>query len=164
MPHTRKQPRAFQSENVTGHAGWLSISLLLGLLAVALATSSLGPNFTSSEEITDYVYVQRYEQVFETVYDLNETDASVINQDVAKFLEANGLPPETVIVQAQFVGGYTENLETNVEGVSRAESFKSQIDTQDSALLLQAELSYDSTNKIYPDKVIFRVRFGDPIA
>jgi hypothetical protein len=163
MQHSRRPRRTARHENVTSHAGWLTVSLVLGIMVIVVASSSVVPKLQATEEITDFVYVQRYEQVFESAYDLAETDAKSIDADVANFLNVNGLPPETVIVQAQFIGGYTETTELMADGINRATTFQAKIEAEDPTLFTESEVSFDGTNKIFSDKVVVRFRFGDPV-
>lgn len=165
MQRTQHRRRTVRHENVISHAGWLSVSLVLGILAIVVASSSVVPKLqATTEEITDLVYVQRYEQVFESAYDVNTANASAIKSDVAEFLKLSGLPSDTVIVQAQFVGGYAASAELMADGIDRATIFQAKIEAEDPTMFTESEVSFDGTDKIFPDKVVIRFRFGEPIA
>lgn len=168
MEHKRHPRHVARHDDVTSHAGWLAVSLVLGILAVAVAASTVVPKIQATEVITEteFVYVQRYEQTFENAYDLDEATSKTIQDDVVAFLAKNGLPADTVIVQAQFIGGYDETTELMADGVNRATTFQARIKAEDPTLFLEAgpEVTFDGTNKVFPDKVVVRFRFGEPVA
>ena len=160
MPPRRKPIGSGRRDDVTGQAGWMYTDLLLGLMIVFMATVSFIPEAAPSKKASAYVYSQRFEQVFEQVYVVADTDAEIISQEVAYFLAINNLPEQSVIVQAQFVGGYSVNVETPTDAINRAVAFSSAIDTGDPVLLSKAANSVDSSSQIEAGQVIVRFRFA----
>lgn len=160
MPPRRRTGGTERRDDVTGQAGWMYTDLLLGLMVVFMATISFIPETIQTEKPSAYVYTQRFEQVFEQVYVVEETDAAIINQEVAVFLAANNLPAQSVIVQAQFVGGYNENLESPTDAINRAVAFSAKVDSGDSLILSKASSSVDSSSQIDPGEIIVRFKFA----
>lgn len=160
MPPRRRPGGSDRRDDVTGQAGWMYTDLLLGLMVVFMATVSFIPETLRTEKPSAYVYSQRFDQVFEQVYVVETTDAAIIKQEVAIFLAANNLPVQSIIVQAQFVGGYNQNVETPTDAINRAVAFSTKVDSGDSVILSKASSSVDSSSQIEPEQIIVRFKFA----
>ena len=160
MPPRRWPVGSGRRDDVTGQAGWMYTDLLLGLMVVFMATVSFIPEASPTKKPSAYVYTQRFDQVFEQVYVIENTDATLINQEVAAFLLLNNLPEQSVIVQAQFVGGFNSNVETPTDGINRAVGFSAKVDAGDPETLSKAATSVDASGQIDPGEIVVRFRFA----
>ena len=160
MPPRRRPIGSGRRDDVTGQAGWMYTDLLLGLMIVFMATVSFIPEALPTKKPSAYVYSQRFDQVFEQVYVVETLTAQTVNQEVTAFLFNNNLPEQSVIVQAQFVGGYNSNVETATDAINRAVAVSTKLGTEDSLFLSKAATSVDSTSQIAPGEIIIRFRFA----
>ena len=134
--------------------------LLLGLMIVFMATVSFIPEAAPTKKPSAYVYSQRFEQVFERVYVIKDLTAGILDQDVSTFLIINNLPKQSVIVQAQFVGGFNANNESSTEAINRAVDLSAALNKSDPVLLSKAASLVDSSSQVKPSEIIIRLRFA----
>jgi len=160
MPPRRRPAGSGRRDDVTGQAGWMYTDLLLGLMVVFMATVSFIPEASLTKKPSAYVYTQRFDQVFEQVYVIENSDSTLINQEVTAFLLLNNLPEQSVIVQAQFVGGFNANVETPTDGINRAVGFSAKVDAGDPEILSKAATSVDASGQIDPGEIVVRLRFA----
>lgn len=160
MQRRRDIRRPFRREDATGQAGWMYTDLLLGLMIVFMATVSFLPEALPGKSASAYVYSQHFEQVFERVYSASGVDSVTIENDVKAFLEFHNLPEQSIIEQAQFVGGFDQATENVATAIGRAVAFSTELDASDPVLLGKAATSVDASSDLPAGQVIVRFKFG----
>ena len=147
MRQTYEEP---VEEDLTGQAGWMYTDLMLALMVIFLATISFVPQFTgNSNAVTDpnnpdYAYSKIFDESMNTLYE--SFGLGQIERDIAKFKSSKGLPPDSDIVFAQYVGGYSSQ----------------KLDSANPELLASAATTLSSSNVLKPNQVIVRFTFATP--
>jgi hypothetical protein len=152
--------------DVVGQAGWMYTDLMLALMVVFLATISFVPNFSSvSAESPDansgeYSYSKVFDESLNILYE--GFNPNQIEVDVNQFKRSRGLPMESDIVFAQYVGGYASGSESPSKAIARALEFSKKLDQANPLLLGNAATTLSSSNVLKPNQVIVRFTFATP--
>ena len=161
-------------EDVAGQAGWMFSDMLIALMVVFLATitfipqdfsnsqsnlsSGVGENNSVAGSGGGYTYVERFEQVFINTYQANQIGEIV--DDVAYFLEQNGLPADANIDSIQLVAGYELPTEEPSAAIQRAIEFSREIDTAFPGLLDDAATVLGASSQLNASLVTIRLTFS----
>ena len=96
--------------DVTTQAGWLYADSFLALMIIFLATISFVPALTTGVVLGNgsvgTIAGTNYSKGLVLVYD--KFDATLIENDIAKYLTAEKLPSATEVIYARIVGGYAK--------------------------------------------------------
>jgi hypothetical protein len=151
-------------EDLTGQAGWMYTDLMLALMVIFLATISFVPQFTNNSttdpDNPDYSYSKIFDESMNTLYE--SFSLGQIERDIAKFKSSKGLPPDSDIVFAQYVGGYSSGSENSSTAIARALAFSQKLDSANPELLASAATTLSSSNVLKPNQVIVRFTFATP--
>lgn len=153
-------------EDLTGHAGWMYTDLMLALMVIFLATISFVPQFTgNSNAMTDpnnpdYSYSKVFDESLNTLYE--SFSLGQIERDIAQFKSSKGLPPDSDIVFAQYVGGYSSGSENSATAIARALAFSQKLDSANPDLLVLAATTLSSSNVLKANQIIVRFTFATP--
>ena len=153
-------------EDLTGHAGWMYTDLMLALMVIFLATISFVPQFTgNSNSVTDpnnpdYSYSKVFDESMNTLYE--SFSLGQIERDIARFKLSKGLPADSDIVFAQYVGGYASGSENPATAIARALAFSQKLDSANPELLASAATTLSSSNVLKANQVIVRFTFATP--
>jgi hypothetical protein len=151
-------------EDLTGQAGWMYTDLMLALMVIFLATISFVPQFTSNSNTDpdnpEYSYSKIFDESMNTLYE--SFSLGQIERDIAKFKSSKGLPPDSDIVFAQYVGGYSSGSENSSTAIARALAFSQKLDSANPELLASAATTLSSSNVLKPNQVIVRFTFATP--
>lgn len=152
-------------EDLSGQAGWMYTDLMLALMVVFLATISFVPQFlggvsSGSQDPNNksYSYSKIFEQSMNTLYE--SFSLSQIQSDIARFKAANGLPPESDIVYAQYVGGYKTGLESPAVAIAKALAFSQKLDSADPQIVKTAATTLSSSSVLMGNQIIVRFTFA----
>jgi hypothetical protein len=146
-------------EDLTGHAGWMYTDLMLALMVIFLATISFVPQFTGPNN-PDYAYSKIFDESMNTLYE--SFSLGQIERDIANFKLSKGLPPDSDIVFAQYVGGYSSGSENSATAIARALAFSQKLDSANPELLASAATTLSSSNVLKANQVIVRFTFATP--
>ena len=153
-------------EDLTGHAGWMYTDLMLALMVIFLATISFVPQFTgNSNSVTDpnnsdYAYSKIFDESMNTLYE--SFSLGQIERDIASFKLSKGLPADSDIVFAQYVGGYSSGSENPATAIARALAFSQKLDSANPELLASAATTLSSSNVLKANQIIVRFTFATP--
>jgi hypothetical protein len=153
-------------EDLTGQAGWMYTDLMLALMVIFLATISFVPQFTGNSNAAvdpnnpDYSYSKIFDESMNILYE--SFSLSEIESDIARFKSSKGLPQDSDIVFAQYVGGYSSGSESPSVAIARALSFSQKLDSANSELLASAATTLSSSNVLKANQVIVRFTFATP--
>jgi hypothetical protein len=153
-------------EDLTGQAGWMYTDLMLALMVIFLATISFVPQFAGSSNATadpnnpNYSYSKIFDESMNTLYE--GFNLSQIKADIAKFKSSHGLPSDSDIIYAQYVGGYSTSNENPSIAIARALEFSKKLDSADHELLASAATTLSSSNVLRTNQVIVRFTFATP--
>ena len=87
---------------------------------------------------------------------------SQIESDIARFKSSKGLPQDSDIVFAQYVGGYSSGGESPSVAIARALSFSQKLDSASPELLASAATTLSSSNVLKSNQIIVRFTFATP--
>ena len=153
-------------EDLTGQAGWMYTDLMLALMVIFLATISFVPQFKGNSNAVadpnnpDYAYSKIFDESMNTLYE--SFSESQIKLDIARFKSSKGLPTDSDIVYAQYVGGYSAGSEKPSAAIARALAFSQKLDSADHDLLASAATTLSSSNVLKANQVIVRFTFATP--
>ena len=153
-------------EDLTGHAGWMYTDLMLALMVIFLATISFVPQFTgNSNSVTDpnnpdYSYSKVFDESMNTLYE--SFSLGQIERDISRFKVSKGLPADSDIVFAQYVGGYSSGSENPATAIARALAFSQKLDSANPELLASAATTLSSSNVLKANQIIVRFTFATP--
>jgi hypothetical protein len=152
-------------EDLTGQAGWMYTDLMLALMVIFLATISFVPRLSGNAQAADpanpdYSYSKIFDESMNTLYD--SFSLNQIKADVARFKSTHGMPPDSDIVFAQYVGGYSSGSENPSVAIARALAFSQKLDQADHGLLSSAATTLSSSNVLGKNQVIVRFTFATP--
>ena len=153
-------------EDLTGHAGWMYTDLMLALMVIFLATISFVPQFTgNSNSVTDpnnpdYSYSNVFDESMNTLHESFSTGQ--IERDISRFKISKGLPADSDIVFAQYVGGYSSGSENPATAIARALAFSQKLDSANPELLASAATTLSSSNVLKANQIIVRFTFATP--
>ena len=153
-------------EDLTGQAGWMYTDLMLALMVIFLATISFVPQFTGNSNAVadpnnpDYAYSKIFDESMNTLYE--SFSESQIKSDIARFKLSKGLPADSDIVYAQYVGGYSAGSEKPSAAIARALAFSQKLDSANHDLLASAATTLSSSNVLKANQVIVRFTFATP--
>lgn len=153
-------------EDLTGHAGWMYTDLMLALMVIFLATISFVPQFTgNSNSVTDpnnpdYSYSKVFDESMNTLYE--SFSLGQIERDISRFKISKGLPADSDIVFAQYVGGYASGSESPATAIARALAFSQKLDSANPELLASAATTLSSSNVLKANQIIVRFTFATP--
>lgn len=153
-------------EDLTGQAGWMYTDLMLALMVIFLATISFVPQFTGKSDAaadpnnTDYSYSKIFDESMNILYE--SFSLSQIEFDIARFKSNKGLPQDSDIVFAQYVGGYSSGGENPSIAIARALAFSQKLDLANPELLASAATTLSSSNVLKANQVIVRFTFATP--
>ena len=153
-------------EDLTGQAGWMYTDLMLALMVIFLATISFVPQFKGNSNAVadpnnpDYAYSKIFDESMNTLYE--SFSESQIKLDIARFKSSKGLPADSDIVYAQYVGGYSTGSEKPSAAIARALAFSQKLDSADHDLLASAATTLSSSNVLKANQVIVRFTFATP--
>lgn len=153
-------------EDLTGQAGWMYTDLMLALMVIFLATISFVPQFTGISNAAvdpnnpDYSYSKIFDESMNILYE--SFNLSQIESDIARFKSNKGLPQDSDIVFAQYVGGYSSGGESPSVAIARALSFSQKLDSAAPELLASAATTLSSSNVLKANQIIVRFTFATP--
>ncbi len=153
-------------EDLTGYAGWMYTDLMLALMVIFLATISFVPQFTgNSNSVTDpnnpdYSYSKVFDESMNTLYE--SFSLGQIERDISRFKINKGLPADSDIVFAQYVGGYSSGSENPATAIARALAFSQKLDSANPELLASAATTLSSSNVLKANQIIVRFTFATP--
>ncbi len=153
-------------EDLTGHAGWMYTDLMLALMVIFLATISFVPQFTgNSNSVTDpnnpdYSYSKVFDESMNTLYE--SFSLGQIERDISRLKISTGLPTDSDIVFAQYVGGYSSGSENPATAIARALAFSQKLDSANPELLASAATTLSSSNVLKANQIIVRFTFATP--
>jgi hypothetical protein len=165
-----------EPEDVTGAAGWMFSDMLIALMVVFLATITFIPQIplTGNSTISQgaggdlnlpggatYSYTERFEQEFVFTYRFSEL--GLVLDDISLFLNNYGLPADSVIDSAQFVGGYDEGESTQI-GIQRAIDFANALEQLAPDLFARAATVLNTSSQLPADLVTLRLTFSARIS
>jgi hypothetical protein len=151
-------------EDLTGYAGWMYTDLMLALMVIFLATISFVPQFTGNSYSVrnpndpDYSYSKVFDESMNSLYE--SFNLGQIERDIARFKLSKGLPADSDIVFAQYVGGYSSGSENPATAIARALAFSQKLDSANSELLASAATTLSSSNVLKANQVIVRFTFA----
>lgn len=153
-------------EDLTGQAGWMYTDLMLALMVIFLATISFVPQFTANSKSNidpanpNYSYSKIFDESMNTLYE--NFNPAQIKLDISRFKSTHGLPADSDIVYAQYVGGYSNTGEKPSAAIDRALKFSQQLDSSDHELLANAATTLSSSNVLQRNQIIVRFTFATP--
>jgi len=153
-------------EDLTGQAGWMYTDLMLALMVIFLATISFVPLYTGNSNSAanpknpDYSYSKIFDESMNTLYE--SFSESQIKSDIARFKLSKGLPADSDIVYAQYVGGYSAGFEKPSAAIARALAFSQKLDSANHDLIASAATTLSSSNVLKANQVIVRFTFATP--
>lgn len=147
-------------EDLTGQAGWMYTDLMLALMVVFLATISFVPQYmgSGSDKNSSYTYSKVFDESMNAIYE--SFSLSHIQSDIARFKSAHGLPADSDIVYAQYVGGYAAGSESPSVAIARALAFSQKLDNSAHELLANAATTLSSSTVLTTNQVIVRFTFA----
>lgn len=163
-------------DDATSVAGWVFADLLL-LLSIIFLTSisfalpstgkgaagslndspgistgiSLDEGFTKTPLIEGYNFIYK------------KFDKTQLEADLAKYFKSEGLSPNTDVIYAQLVGGYTEGKEGSDSGTMAALKFSIELAKAKIAAFEDASIDLLTSSKIPSGIVALRLTFIPPI-
>jgi hypothetical protein len=154
-----------EEEDLTGQAGWMYTDLMLALMVVFLATISFVPQFLGNGSATtkdpnnpNYSFSKVFDESMNTLYE--GFSLSAIQSDIARFKSSHGLPQDSDIVYAQYVGGYNPGSENPSAAIARALAFSQKLDKSAHELLVNSATTLSSSNVLKSNQVIVRFTFA----
>ena len=152
-------------EDLTGQAGWMYTDLMLALMVIFLATISFVPLFSNNiasanSDNSDYAYTKLFDESMNALYE--SFNIEQIRSDISVFKSTHGMPADSDIVFAQFVGGYDRGAENPSVAIARAQAFSQKLDSENHDLVSSAATTLSSSNALKKNQVIVRLTFATP--
>ena len=158
-------PQFDAPEDATGQAGWMFSDMLIALMVVFLATITFIPQFSATGTLAtsggnqgSYAYTEHFDVALIRAY--KTSDFKLISADILQFEKANGIPLDSVVDSAQFVGGYNQQSEKSADAIQRALTFSQQVDGLNPKIMEHASTILNSSSKLAIDLVTVRLTFS----
>ncbi len=155
-----------EDEDVSFLAGWMYADLFLAMMVIFLATVTFIPEYIGKLDQTATNSAYNYREIYNKpmVVTYEGFDSKQIEADVAAFLRAERLAPDSDIIYVQVVGAYEPKSESAADAITRAQNFSRKLDLLDSGLFANASTTLSSTTSIPINRIAvkftFAVNFG----
>lgn len=159
----RRRADDFEEDDVTLLAGWMYADLLLGLMAIFLATISFVPidNFISKSLVkATYKQVDKafnFNRGISLIY--NKFDAVALEKDINAFKKREGLDNDAEIIFAQILGGYDPKRETVDDGRNRALLYSFNLSQEQSGLFKNTSVTAGADPTLKSGEIALRLTF-----
>ena len=147
-----------EEEDATSQAGWLFADSFLALMVIFLATISFVPALTSGVIMgsgsVGKVAGSNYVKGLILSYD--NFDAAAIERDIRAFIVNERISPNSEVMYARIVGGYSAG-ESNESGQVRAIEVSVKIKNSKMAYFENATLDLSSSDQLKPETFVLRL-------
>lgn len=146
-------------EDVTGSAGWMYTDLLVGLMAIFLATITFIPE---GVRLVDPRAVQTYTEIYPTplANKYAAYDYAKIKKDIDAFAEQEGFLGAESVARVQVVVSYDPSKETTGKAVARASEIANNLRKDGSYRFKEAVVVLQTLSDTGPNYFILEFTFN----
>ena len=153
------QIRRSRVEDATTQGGWLFADSFLALMVIFLATISFVPSLSNSKITSPPSSAAgstgNFANAFVMIFD--KYDGILIQTELNKFIQKEGLPPGTRVLYAEILGGFKAGTEVEYDGNLRALAFGIQLKQENITQFTDATINVGATSSIDESQILMRL-------